>query len=448
MVLFRDDELRMIAAERAAEPRWKKRLRLFIKITLVVSVLFGISLFLLSTQGGNSEPLKRGLEEYLQQTTGYKADIGHLNYMAFYPIVGIDFDDLAFYSVVKKEVTDEKGQKKQALARDRRVADVGHVTLAIRFWDLFLSRHSLVALKITGIDIAPGIVDKRAVSIGSLMLDPKGLDDKPAVVIKGTYGKEAIAGAFEMRVKGRAYAMPDNAKFKMSAGPLEAAGTAAHRFGKGLVLNIDHVGAPSKLADGTLTLSLDGSTLNIDTELHVGDSVVKADVRHKAGHPLTGTIDVPILTAGDIRPLAVLMAALADRWPGAPGLDAQLSLADVPDGMTALGRGKAKIVADKGVVRLNDFSGHMVETLPSKDGRTMHVAADGLSLTLPRDPSVTCLALAVKADAKAMKIGPAAAGGGDALSYSGQGSIDLTGRQTVTLAFTPSAKPNKDCVLP
>jgi hypothetical protein len=446
MVMFRDDEMRMIAAERAAEPRWKKRLRLFIKIAVCAGLLFAMSLFVLSRQGGNSLPLKNGIEQYLHQVTGYQADIGHLNVMSFYPIVGFDFEDLAFYGMAEKEIADGKGKIRKAPVRDRHIADIGHVKAAMSFWDLFLSRHTALALQIGQATIEPGVIDGRGIVLDSLILGPREWDGKPAVVLKGRYGAEDMEASLEMSLRGHTYSMPDDARFQARIGDFTATGTVGHRFGKGLVLKIAQAGVPQAHVAGTVTFALQDKGFRLVADLRAGDSVLKADLRRAGGGPLTGTIDLPVLTAEDIRPLAVFAAAVAQLWPGAPGLKADLTLADVPDGMTALGLGSARLTVENGVLRLGHISGRMAETLPDGNGKTLHVAADGLTLDLPRDPSATCVAAKIKIDAGSMKIGPAVADGG--VSYTGQGSIALTGGKAVAIRFSPSAKSVTDCALP
>ena len=90
MVMFREDEERMIAAERAAEPRWKKRLRLLVKVVFFASCLFFFSLFVISRLGGNGDALKKGLEQYLIQATAMVPEVGTLNGITFFPVMSVN----------------------------------------------------------------------------------------------------------------------------------------------------------------------------------------------------------------------------------------------------------------------------------------------------------------------------------------------------------------------
>ncbi len=446
MVLFRDDELRLIAAERAAEPRWKKRLRLASKIVFWIGALFVASLFVLSSLAGKGAPLKHGIEEYLRQATGYDAEIRTLNYMSFYPVVGVDFDNLTLYrqTLQKDEAAGGKPARHPMMVRGDRVAAVGHVTAVIGFWDLFFSRHWVRQLNMTDIDIASDVIDQRQVAADYIRLDPKGPDGKPAIVLQGHYGDEILSGAVEMAPRRLAFSLPDDAHFNIKAGKLEARGTMAHRFGRGLVLTVAQAGLPSKLAEGTMILSMQHRLFKLDLDLHAGSSRVTAALERHNGGAFKGKIDVPALDVADIRPLTVFLTALAEYWPFAPSLQARLTLGRLADGAATLGHGAAQLTLADGELNLDSITGAL-DKAPA--GKTWHLSGQGLDLALPYDPPVTCLSAKMEAGKLLTKIGPAVAAGGQA-AYDGHGSIGLTGEQRVALAFKPAAKPAAGCTLP
>ncbi|HIL29254.1 MAG TPA: hypothetical protein EYG18_08295, partial [Micavibrio sp.] len=88
MVMFKEDEERIKAQEKAEKlakrtplGKWCRRL---VKVTLILGVLLFIGLTLLSRIAGNSEYLQRGVTEFMESSTGMKVAIGEFHYLKLF----------------------------------------------------------------------------------------------------------------------------------------------------------------------------------------------------------------------------------------------------------------------------------------------------------------------------------------------------------------------------
>jgi hypothetical protein len=444
MVMFRDDELRMIAEERAQEPRWKKRTRKGIKIVLSIAALFCLSLTVMSMLSGNGDSIKAGVSDYIHKASGLDADITTLHYMSFFPEVRIDFSDLDLY-IPAPQPLGKKGGKTVAPVHGEHVGSVGHFEAAMGFWDLFFSRHTLRVLTVEQAKFAPGLLDRRAIDVRSLRLDPKGWQGKPAILFDGKYGDEQVSGLLEMAQMGSAYGLPDKSHFDMTLGLLHLTGSLSRDYARGLVFTLATATIAGQAAPtGVLVLSRDHGQTALGVDLASGHSRLDASFIAVDGKT-QGTIAFPVLDIADLRPMLEAIAEILGHWPGVSIFSGDLSASSVVDGDTVLGALTTHAEAANGVLRMGKIGGTLNPAVFGAAGKQITIDANGTAITLPALGVPQCLSARLAMDANGVTLNPILLTEGTQ-SFAGSGRIAFD-KPAVNLSFKP-ATANAACALP
>ena len=302
MVMFRDEEAAMIRAERAARPRWRKILSRTLKIAFWSCALFYVCLLILSRLGGRSDAMKTGLEQYLAQATGMAAHVGYLNHMAFYPLAGVDFDDL---TLDKPKAKDQIGG----------TVRVGHAVIVMHFMDLLRSRSALAALDLADLAAAAGTLDARPLTIARMTIDQNATP--PRLTARGGWGGQAFDAAIDLQRAGSAFILAVPAPFRLSLGPFKAQGTARwDRARSGLTLAFD-VTTP-QTAHGTLALRPDNTGQQAELQLTSPDGTLALHASRRYGQAFDGAVTVQAADAVKAARLLMLVATLARTVPDRP----------------------------------------------------------------------------------------------------------------------------------
>ncbi|GEM_PF-3339956 len=289
MVLFREDEQRIREQERQEKfarrtplERWLRRI---FKITLVLGIFFCGSLILLAALGGTNPGLKGGIEDYLEQVTGLKAEVADFKYMGFFPSLRLDSGDI----VLRAE---EQGEP---------AVTIGRAVFSLGFFDLMLSRRRLEALAVANLHAAPGIVGEHELDIGYLGLKDEAEGGKPAFIIEGSYGEKKISAYMNLdREKdGRpAFIMPDDSSFTFSLGDILLRGKAVRQPDGSVKFTIETLETPEKLLSGEIHIIKGLLKTRILVDLVSGGSSMKADLNYSKKN-LSGKITFPVLNAAD-----------------------------------------------------------------------------------------------------------------------------------------------------
>ena len=145
---------------------WFKRI---LKISVIVALVVGFLLVVLSLMGGNSETLKKALEDFISQSTHTKTSVETLNYVGFYPNLAFDFEGLSGFAGEAAEIE---------------VFSIGKVQLAMGFWDMTFNTGKIKDIHIEDIYLAPGLWGEQIVSLDRLEIVPGTLPEEAA--LKGT----------------------------------------------------------------------------------------------------------------------------------------------------------------------------------------------------------------------------------------------------------------------
>jgi hypothetical protein len=201
------------------------RKRWWIRVPLIILVIAGISLTTLSVIGGNSDAMKLRLESYLNEITGMESDVGILNGVHFYPVMGVDAQNVTL--------------KSGGTVRVR----IGSIRVYVPFWNMPLGRSDFRDFDIANVTIEPGIITPRGIEIDRLMIDNQ--KSAPLLVLDGRYGGEPVSLRVDLKSRAAGapgtmlYDLADDAAFTIRAGDISARGIFHRKTGKGLNIDLE-----------------------------------------------------------------------------------------------------------------------------------------------------------------------------------------------------------------
>jgi hypothetical protein len=283
MVMFREDDLRM-KKKPGKIRKWLTRI-----ILTCVIVFFGVSMMLsvMSGLGGPREPLRKGIEEYLRELTGFDAKIGAFTDMQFYPDFKVDAGDIVLSAKDGAEV-----------------AHIGRIAFSKRFFDQLLSRNRFETLTVRNVRSNAGIFTGRKFTIEKIDLVEEGLDGKPALTAEGRYGEEPVKLSLQMDAEtgigGRHfYALRDKRVFAGKIGRLEAEGSALREGLREVNVDLKKIANDGDSFSGGLKLSYAHSETRLSGAILAGKSRCEPDLvlnREKTA----GTLKFTVAEAEDL----------------------------------------------------------------------------------------------------------------------------------------------------
>lgn len=191
-------------------PRPPSRWRWPIRIVLGAVAVMGVSIFTLSMIASNSDSMKESLEVYLGDITGREAKIGTLNAVSFFPMIGVDMDDLTL---------SESG---------RVVARFDHINFSTGFWGALAGRSSVRTLDVQDGKIDAGLLMPKAVTISRFAIDVEAAE-QPRLVLDGEYGGDPVTFQAGLTRKigifgASSFDLAEDTDVKLQAGSVELSG--------------------------------------------------------------------------------------------------------------------------------------------------------------------------------------------------------------------------------
>ena len=306
MVLFYDD----ITSPPAPVSKKHKYIRRAIKLVVGIMVLGALSLWVLSTLGGSGNALRLGIQDYLTDTSGYLAEMDTLHDMSFFPTSRLSFQGLAFYQPIKKD--EPTPQKKDSFppqqsmsdffAAGDMVASVGRVNIAMKFWDMFLSRRRFVDFEVLNLNMDAGFWLPAALTFSSFKVVPDL--QNPAIVGVGTYGPHKLETRMGVTQKaddlGKIfYTIATQTPITITLGTLSLDGVLESAGRRGEIFKIKKFNVGQIEVTGTIVLKKSGTKTMLKADLKLGHSHMLADIL-LAPTDTTGSITMPVLDMNDI----------------------------------------------------------------------------------------------------------------------------------------------------
>ena len=379
MVLFYDDDR---YAPKAPLTGWRKYLRRLIKVVVIFAVLLAVTMWVLSTAGGNSKALKLGIQDYLTDATGYLADLRTLDSMEFFPVTHIEFADLTLHRPLMKaktagQVADEEERRRQNnevpqlkgisdyYDPGETVARIGSANVRMNFWDMFFSRRRFYALDIKDVMIEDGIWLPRRLHLQTLKVDQD--NDFPAIVAQGRYGDHELVIRVRTKKAARGvYEIPDVTQFHLQIGSLQAEGVIDTGGNKSRI-EFSDLRVGEHVFTGHVTMKDGFSGLGVTAVLEAGHSALTAELVF-ANAGVDGTVTATTLDLHDVKDMWAAYGELRALW-GAPvndrvsfgtiKADIRLNAEKLVRGeaQTPWGHAKADLVVQPYLWQLNNING-------------------------------------------------------------------------------------------
>jgi hypothetical protein len=279
--------------EPALPQKPKSRVWKYIKILMVLLVLFLISLATLHRTGGNGDNLKSIVETYLSDTSGYKAKVGKLNAVSFYPLIGIDVEDVTFETpeLVK-------------------VARIGKLNFSTSFWSA-ASGESVHTLDVSDVDVDAGIATPGKMRIERFFIDAKN-KKLPQLSLTGFYAGKPVMLTADLRVipgmlGGVYFNFAEPSALDLVAGDIHVTGQVLTTFsGRALKIDKFSVNGKTRPVQMAVALSAMEKMLSFNGKVQNGETVFDYDVSYsgkKGRRVIKGTVkgekaDLNDLTGG------------------------------------------------------------------------------------------------------------------------------------------------------
>lgn len=241
------------------KPQKKKKSwfsRLFM-IVICAGIFFAIIFTVLANIGGNSEPLKQSVEQYLTDATPYVARVGTLNHMNFFPSVIVDFNNL--------ELMPDGLPTAEPLIR------VQKSFMAASFWDVITHSGKVNAIHISYLYALPGSLFKNDFTLSDLS------------ILTNETADEAI-----LKAEGKIAATP----FFAIMG-LEISGTFPH--------NQYRIGKEKKIEAGLGDYRLNAIMRDANEGIDIHDILIKKDQDLLSGNLRLRRIDNKITIQGKLK---------------------------------------------------------------------------------------------------------------------------------------------------
>lgn len=304
----------------------KKWIFRIIKISFFIAIFLFVIFTVLSRLGGNTDVLKGSIEQYLSEISGYKATVGKLNTMQFFPDIIVDIENTEFQN-----------------ADAQIVMIVEKAKIAISFFDVTFATGRWRALAIENFYVAPDIWMPAPVLFKTIGLEDKA-DGQGRLIFNGRMGVSDFSGFAAMDVSGppvrRLYQFGPSWNFEVLLADMALRGTVQKNPGADLKVEpLSLIKNKQPILSGWIDIErmgLEGFGLGGRLEIQPQGSVLMPDVKvNLQPFTVSGALGAEKLVYEDFisaAPLAVTSAALASvfangaersGWHFPSGLDLQ-----------------------------------------------------------------------------------------------------------------------------
>ncbi|MFN3826618.1 MAG: AsmA-like C-terminal region-containing protein [Micavibrio sp.] len=320
MILFYEDE------KNNPSPKKKTLFGKLIKLALFLGFLVFLSLMILSTLGKYKEPLRLGIQDYMNQSTGTISEIALLEDMSFFPVTSIRFSGLSFFKPIQKSDAEVKaieqannvkkdtgelspisrGNIEDVYSRGEKVAFVEKAHIAMGFWDLLLSRKRFYAVAAEGVSVEKGIWLPEKLVIHTINVDHD--ESRYWLSGKGRYGDHDFTFTIDIlaqALRGNIlrYEIADKTPFAFTFGPISAKGVMHAKKLQGLELSFEELLIDDLKLAGHLQAKRTMKGLHVSADTLIGDSNILASYDGHAGGNNSLVIKASALSIEDIQKL-------------------------------------------------------------------------------------------------------------------------------------------------
>jgi hypothetical protein len=229
-----------------------------LKVLFCVAATLLIIFTVMANIGGTSPTLKKSIEEFIEDGTGYRAEIGTLHNMSFFPDIAFDFESTELYRTGQIDA----------------VAYAGRVQVAFSFWDVMASTGKIKKLNIEHFITMPDILLKTQLTVDSLKIVDNG--EEPRLVGSGTIGDQDFTISSGMKAKGigqgKKYTFGSERDFFVTLGNLTLAGKMKGADNNGIILeNLDLKTKDKPVLSGNVELERGEMRVNVTGNFKMHD---------------------------------------------------------------------------------------------------------------------------------------------------------------------------------
>lgn len=191
---------------------WGKRL------VIVILIMAGLFYGVVSLAQRSTDPLRKGLEDYLTKSTGHVGEITDLVEAKLVPLV--------LFKMKGINIRDAKDEKKIYVH-----ADSAYISTA--FWRMMLAG-GFYALEIKGLEIATGYLFPQKLTLDFAGISDPDVTVAPYLMAQGEYNKLPLLVTMEMERKqtrrGPVYTLGDNSMTSFKLGTMDGEAITARGF--------------------------------------------------------------------------------------------------------------------------------------------------------------------------------------------------------------------------
>lgn len=264
------------------------------KLLFFAAVFVFILLVILSKIGGSSDLLKGAVEDYVSEATGYTATIETLNYLNFFPDIGLSLENLELHADDKNAET---------------VGRVKSIRFLSGFWDVAFGTGKVKGLHVEDVAIQDNVLLNYPVSIKKLSIENQDDQDKGRLLINGRIGPHKLDGQVDLEATGerwgRTYVFGKEKPLQITLGPATFSANLKNTFSGLLLENIVLNFEQNKAVTGTLTVNTSRMKHDISGSLtlYPGQTTLNPDIRVESDQEqmtVSGTIKADTLHTGDV----------------------------------------------------------------------------------------------------------------------------------------------------
>ena len=316
MVLFKDDEERMKAEEKAEKRANETALRCWMrrgfKLMLILGFLLFIALSALTAIGGDNPQLKNGLEKFVENSTGMDAEIGTFHHLKLFPSLALKVENVT--------VTDPK--------TNETVISVGFFEVERGFFDIMFSRHIYSKIEARDVFVDSSFTAYSDINISSVAIHEQD-DATPQLKASGSIGAQTVTANFEVLEHKAKYRIPKKGDFALAIGDLNVKGEARQHFLGNMDFIIEEFGVGTHDVTGTLAFENNSKGLHLDGDFKTGNSALTYQLKSQAAQ-WQGDLVFETLDIDDIEALKAISGSVSSVVAGLkPSTNNELSFEGV-----------------------------------------------------------------------------------------------------------------------
>ncbi len=256
-------------SEATVDEKPQRRRWLGTTFKVLFCVLAGLILIfaVLANLGGSSDALKKSIEEFVAENTGYDAKVGKLNNMNFFHDIVLDFENTEFF---------RRGQIDVVMTAQK-------IQLAFGFWDVMARTGKIKKMNIEGFRALPETLMDKSVRVDSLAI--VDTESGPRMESVGLIGDRSFSVSYSMESSGlgggKKYSFGRERDLSITFGDASFAGHMKETDKKGMIFeNIEVKIGEKQLATGDIVMTREDNNVkttgNIIMKEHGTD--IKPDI--------------------------------------------------------------------------------------------------------------------------------------------------------------------------